>query len=300
MRRTSVRRVRGFTLVELLVVIAIIGILVALLLPAVQAAREAARRTQCINNLKQMGLAIHNHHDTYNILPTGGKVPWNNNVIDYNSPGSPETAEKQGVGWAFQILPFFEKETTYRLATKALVETTLVPEYQCPSRRRNARQANRVLMDYASATPADAPNSWDQFWYGNTWGVPTGARYRGAIVRTGTTGAPISLANVTDGTSNVLAISEKRLDVRNYQTGDWHDDQGWIDGWDPDIVRYTGYTPQKDGRGNVNGYEFGSAHPAGVSALLTDGSVRLISYTIDPVIFNNLGNREDGNPITLN
>lgn len=297
MNRFRRRQSGGFTLVELLVVIAIIGILVALLLPAVQAAREAARRTQCTNNLKQMGLALHNHHDTYNVFPTGGKIPWN--AIDMSASGTPETAEKQGVGWAFQILPFFEKINIYTIPNKTQVESTYVGEYQCPTRRRNARQANRVLMDYASATPADSPNSWDQFWYGNIWGVPTNARYRGVIVRTLTDGAPSKMSSILDGTSNTLAISEKRLDMRNYTTGDWHDDQGWIDGWDPDIVRYTGYKPQRDAQGGVNGYEFGSAHSAGVLGLMADGSVRMLAYTIDATVFNNLGNREDGQAVKL-
>ena len=149
-------------------------------------------------------------------------------------------------------------------------------------------------MDYASATPADSPNSWDQFWYGNIWGVPTDAAYKGAIVRTSTKGSPSHLAHIIDGTSNVLLISEKRLDVQNYGSGDWHDDQGWIDGWDPDVVRYTGFQPLKDASGGVSGYEFGSAHTAGICSVFVDGSVQLLSYTVDLTTFNNLGHRQDG------
>jgi prepilin-type N-terminal cleavage/methylation domain-containing protein len=280
MNRTPYRRCRGFTLVELLVVIAIIGILVALLLPAVQAAREAGRRAQCMNNLKQFGVAVHNHHDTYRRLPPGGTIPW------------------AGDGWGFNILPFIEQGNTQKQGY-AVAQTVQLSFYLCPSRRNEANQGGRALMDYASATPADAPNSWDQYWYGNIWGVPTTAPYRGAIVRTGTAGAPSNLAHIVDGTSNVLLISEKRLDINNYQSGDWHDDQGWIDGWDPDVVRYTGFQPQRDAKGGVSGYEFGSAHPVGICGVLVDGSVRMIGYNVDLTAFNNLGHRQDGAVVNI-
>lgn len=153
-------------------------------------------------------------------------------------------------------------------------------------------------MDYASATPADAPNSWDQFWYGETWTVPAGAKYRGAIVRTGTTGFPSALPHIIDGTSNVLLIAEKRLDIRNYDSGDWHDDQGWIDGWDPDVVRYTGYQPARDAAG-VSGYEFGSGHRVGMNGVMVDGSVHFISYDINLTTFNCLGHRQDGAVVSI-
>jgi prepilin-type N-terminal cleavage/methylation domain-containing protein len=103
-------RPRAFTLVELLVVIAIIGILVALLLPAIQAARESARRTQCSNHLKQIGLGFQNHHDTYRFFPTAGHH-WGY-APEYEG-ATPLIAPKQRAGWAFQILPFIEQSIVY-------------------------------------------------------------------------------------------------------------------------------------------------------------------------------------------
>src|SRR5437870_6530132 len=103
---------RAFTLIELLVVIAIIGVLIALLLPAVQKVREAANRTKCANNLKQMGLAIHNFHDTYGVFPTQGSQWWTG--ISYDSSGSPLGYKYQTAGFGFQILPFLEQDNLYR------------------------------------------------------------------------------------------------------------------------------------------------------------------------------------------
>ena len=111
--RSYWRRLRlGFTLIELLVVIAIIGVLIALLLPAVQKVREAANRTKCANNLKQMGLAVHNFHDTYGVFPTQGSQWWTG--ISYDSSGSPLGYKYQTAGFGFQILPFLEQDNLYR------------------------------------------------------------------------------------------------------------------------------------------------------------------------------------------
>jgi type II secretory pathway pseudopilin PulG len=119
--------------VELLVVIAIIGILIALLLPAVQAAREAARRTTCTNQLKQMGLACHNHVDVWKAFPSGGDTPWPPLIL---SSGSPVGPDKQGVGWAYQILPFLEQKSLYHMSSDiSVIGNLVVPLYNCPSRR---------------------------------------------------------------------------------------------------------------------------------------------------------------------
>ena len=151
---------RGFTLVELLVVIAIIGVLVALLLPAVQAAREAARRTECKNNLKQIGLGLQNHANTHGVFPTGGAVIYPK-VEDYVVGNKPLGPVKQGLGWAYQILPYLEQSSLQGIVTQDQLQAASVPFYLCPSRRSlseaksTANQENKlvVLIDYAAAQP---------------------------------------------------------------------------------------------------------------------------------------------------
>jgi prepilin-type N-terminal cleavage/methylation domain-containing protein len=289
------KRRMAFTLVELLVVIAIIGILVGLLLPAVQAAREAARRMQCSNNLKQQGLAIQMHHDAMKYFPPGGFNPW-------GAVGS----------WATHILPYVEQNN---LAVQNTSKNVDILRYRggptiffCPSRRGSEAvnsQGGRYLMDYASATPANTPNSWDQFWYGDTWGMAwENAPYRGVIVRGGADangnwrGGKCKMGNIIDGTSNTMVVGEKQLNPTRYRSGDWHDDAGWADGWDSDVVRYTGFVPNSDrmydNQGGWEGYRFGSAHTIGMNILLADGSVRMIPFTIDATVFNRIGSRDDG------
>ena len=156
---------RGFTLVELLVVIAIIGVLVALLLPAIQAARESARRTTCVNQLKQIGLAMQNHVGAHKVFPTGGSR-WNPLIRNYvsggtNNPGIPNGAKKQGLGWSYQILPYLEQSAIKGIVTQAQLQSTVVPLYFCPSRRSpdvvltaiGTGATTAALSDYASAQP---------------------------------------------------------------------------------------------------------------------------------------------------
>ena len=133
------RQRSAFTLVELLVVIAIIGVLVALLLPAVQAAREAARRTTCLNQVRQMGIALQNHVDALKVFPTGGSRndPDIQNYVSgpTNSPGTPNGPNKQGLGAFYQMLPFLEQNAVKGIKTQTQLQSTLVPLYNCPSRR---------------------------------------------------------------------------------------------------------------------------------------------------------------------
>ncbi len=159
-------RRRAFTLVELLVVIAIIGILIALLLPALQVAREAARKAQCINNLKQMGLAAHTHENAHKHLPTGG---WG-----WEWVGDPDSGygKKQPGGWIYNVLAFMEQPALRKLgaglgpggrtgpgkraALKQLCSTP-VPAFNCPTRRASASFTNRFISNFAKN--ADAPTT---------------------------------------------------------------------------------------------------------------------------------------------
>ncbi len=262
MNSLSLRR-PAFTLVELLVVIAIIGILVALLLPAVQAAREAARRTQCVNQLKQIGLAIQNFNSANNEYPTGGTEPW-------HDEGDENSLYGKGYGWMVQILPYVE-DTVLQSISKGYgegnkdldlqVRRTPVSLYFCPSRRQNVVRVvpssaedcaqGCALNDYAGATPANElnvnrPSHEPWFWQGVTHGtVREGREYYGVISRTIASRACRD-QDILDGNSKTMVIGEKRLWMHRYEVGDWHDDIGWTDGWDPDIIRYTGYPPGPD------------------------------------------------------
>jgi prepilin-type N-terminal cleavage/methylation domain-containing protein len=359
---------RGFTLVELLVVIAIIGVLVALLLPAIQAARESARRTTCMNQLRQIGIAMQNHVDSLKVFPTGGNAP-NPNIANFvsgplNNPGRPNGPNTQGLGWAYQLLPYLEQGAVKGIVTQGDLQATAIPLYNCPSRRGVARNPNNDahLTDYASVQPATEPcgtvsynphELWPlepinryafariSYWCPET-GVwlppPRGGHYGGVIVRTpyrivtnasaaqaavgeAIEGWPRAIrpAQITDGLSNTMVVSEKLVRSDLYEGGGVSDDRGWADGWDPDTVRFTGFPPLSDGdtaicwSGNTNLERacvgsgnthpvmfFGSAHPSGVNSVFADASVHFISFDVDPLIFNAFGTREGAEVVDIN
>ncbi|MBX3433684.1 MAG: DUF1559 domain-containing protein [Pirellulales bacterium] len=163
--RFALRSRHGFTLVELLVVIAIIGVLVALLLPAVQAAREAARRTQCKNNLKNAGLACLNFVDVNKSFPTGGAT-WGVLLQDYVENGRALGHEKQGLGWAYQILPYLEQGALHNIVSSQDIQSNVVPLYSCPSRRSptqftDPRWGTATLTDYGAVYPCTKVFSTD-------------------------------------------------------------------------------------------------------------------------------------------
>lgn len=156
---------RGFTLVELLVVIAIIGVLVGLLLPAVQSAREAARRTECKNHIKQIMLSMHNHEAALKAFPSGGNVPWPVLENYLTGPGgSPFGPDRQGMSWTYQLLPYLEGNAILGIKTISALEDVTAPFFYCPSKRGPTRSAYEslrepptgkfpYLLDYAAAVP---------------------------------------------------------------------------------------------------------------------------------------------------
>lgn len=214
----SRNRVLGFTLIELLVVIAIIAILIALLLPAVQQAREAARRTQCKNNLKQIGIALHNYHDTHSCLPP--MKTWDN---EKDCPGGTPWDNLGGFSWRVMILPFVEQSVMYNQINFATVQSQAactgsgpvwaqitnkaIPGYLCPSDSTPAIIGTNAGANYGAVVSASARSKLN---FGNASGSIPFERLAAVFqMSAGPTAAvKVRLDDIKDGTSNTIAVAE--------------------------------------------------------------------------------------------
>lgn len=262
---------RGFTLIELLVVIAIIAILIALLLPAVQQAREAARRSTCKNNLKQLGLALHNYNETHSIFP----------------PAS-VTANQIGV-FAF-ILPYMEQANLYNKWNFSLTQgdvanrpanSTPVPGYFCPSKPRSSlNSSTQAYGDYAVSSGTGQSNGGAQ------------SDWKGMFNRDSNT----RLRDITDGTTNTFAAGEKRTVENGTLTGQQYR-------WGYHAVRTTQQvhinqtvittTPARIF--NDSTANFGSEHVGGAHFVFADGSVHFLSENMNFTVYQHLSDKADGN-----
>jgi prepilin-type N-terminal cleavage/methylation domain-containing protein len=300
---------RGFTLVELLVVIAIIAMLVALLLPAVQSAREAARRTVCKNNLRQIALAFINYHDTEGTFPTsaptdlGRRRSWPSQILAYieesalqrtspvppNAPGTGGTPPQPG-------------QVPGPLA--ALTEP--IELFNCPSRRPADRYPTQMFLQGAPRTDyagngGDADMNGQNFMRAFAAGGLAAVRdfnITGIVVPNGLS---VKVAQVTDGTSKTYMVGEKYVSSSHYQTGEDPGDlqpllmSGWISGvriGNADIL------PRQDAIEQFAERSFGSAHESGLQMAYADGSVHTVPYGVNPQVHGRLANRHDGLPVS--
>lgn len=292
-------RKRGFTLIELLVVIAIIAILIALLLPAVQQAREAARRTQCKNNLKQIGLAMHNYHDVHLTFPIGSSVRW--------SATGAAVANAEGWGWGARILPYIEQAPLFTslevgglsLEAKLAQESPggsvaldaifpSISAYQCPTDttgpRLKAGMVRQTFDGLGNTVAAWQPPTSN--YIGSTGlaevAIPNNlsdARPRGVFYND----SKVKIRDITDGTSNTFMVGERE---ERCGAGSWIGNRnpngnGTLGG---DYALGRAYQVINDpiSTGSVNCTDgFSSKHTGGAQFLFCDGSVHFLSENLD-------------------
>ncbi len=310
-RIPSSRHLRpGFTILEILVVVSVIGVIFSLLMPAVQSAREAARRTQCRTNLKQIATAWLIHENTHRHFPTGG---WG--WLWAGDPNAGYGVDQTG-GWGYNILPFigqanmhdYGKEQGNAAATGARRITEPLSLYYCPSRRSVQLYATDFQMHHCDPTPLIArtdyaANAGDQeeneFYEGPEtkaegldpdYNWPATENLSGVSFQRST----IKTQRIQDGLSNTYMIGEKYLNPDNYETGkDGSDNENAFTGFNNDVYRVTFNPPHQDRSGLVDQQSFGSAHAGCFSMALCDGSVKSISYNIEPETFRSMGNRDN-------
>jgi Protein of unknown function (DUF1559) len=301
--------------VELLVVIAIIGILVSLLLPAVQSAREAARLAQCKNNLKQMTLACLMHEQNQQHLPAAG---WS-----YLYAGDPTQGfgDQQPGGWHYNILPYLElgalhdlglgKTDAERRALAKQMCSTVVTTFLCPTRGGVPQITYSLKGSRYAYRNIDHPDVFARSDYAANGGSRIGGwcnynttDHTGVIyARAGT-----ALATIKDGLSNTYLLGERYINPDFYERpGSSGNDQGWLTGHDfdgfrcvdyraNDPVGSSNYAPRRDRRGMETRLMFGSAHNVFQMAKC-DGSIQAYSYHINPETHFRLGNRQDGETV---
>lgn len=332
------RNVRGFTLVELMVVIVIIGLLVALLLPAVQQAREAARRMVCSSNLKQISLASHHYHDTFETFPPGGlwniDTPWSNNLGD-----GPANREKGNV--LVFLLPYMEQHALHESidfsgaehvrdqyvdahSGTRRIENVVIPSYFCPSDLHEdglVPGTGRAAFNYgANHGPSrisedgnpNCPCAQGKVWnairpdvvYGSTV-IHDESNAAGPFSRRGNRFTS-SMAACTDGLSKTIYFGEVRVDCSDHVNRGWaasNNGQGLFTTLikiNTDTCSSMGMAPHGDtcrARCNWNAeFGFRSLHPGGAQFVFGDGSGVFLTETIDEVVYQLLGQRDDGQP----
>ena len=322
---------RGFTLIELLVVITIIGILISLLLPAVQAAREAARRLQCCNQVKQIGLALHNYAAIHGVFPPGCIV---STLAAGSNPAFFDTwaeasstavnANKHGTSWILHILPYIEQENVYRrwdfkksvLGNQA-VATLDIGGLYCPTRRGGVRPGDQASMFLGwTSGGADYGGCYGRYdgWINNddehhrfcdpTTSTGSGVANDSPAKRAGVFGpnGNTGFRAIRDGASNTILVGEmQRLRPDAGASGAARYNRTSYDGWALGGVATLFTTcaadPSHTQPGGMNNNFFespGSDHPGGAHFGLADGSVRLLTENIDSNLFAMLGSMADG------